>query len=46
MYVQATDSSTGPDTLRLTSTETELLPALDRGVALWKVGNAPTPTPA
>jgi hypothetical protein len=26
------------DTLRLTSTETELLPALDRGVALWKVG--------
>ena len=26
------------DTLRLTGTETELLPALDRGVALWKVG--------
>jgi hypothetical protein len=39
MCVQATDQlDSTRDTLRLTSTETELLPALDRGVALWKVG--------
>jgi hypothetical protein len=39
MYGQSTDQLDWTrDTLRLTSTETELLPALDRGVALWKVG--------
>jgi hypothetical protein len=39
IYGQATDQLDWTrDTLRLTGTETELLPALDRGVALWKVG--------
>jgi type IV secretory pathway VirB4 component len=39
MYGQSTDQLDWTrDTLRLTGTETELLPALDRGVALWKVG--------
>ena len=39
MYGQSTDQLDWTrDTLRLTGTETELLPNLDRGVALWKVG--------
>ena len=39
IYGQSTDQLDWTrDTLRLTGTETELLPALDRGVALWKVG--------
>jgi len=39
MYGQSTDQLDWTrDTLRLTGTETELLLNLDRGVALWKVG--------
>jgi hypothetical protein len=47
MYGQSTDQLDWTrDTLRLTGTETELLPALDRGVALWEVGQRSFIVPA